>query len=367
MKVALVTSLCRGGPVTHATLLAGELRRLGVGVTAVVVDEQAAAAFAAEGVDVVRATPRWGRLGPAVVAACRGTDVVHSHDRHSALWVLGRLGMPGRARVHTLHGLPEPFLPIPGQPPPTRRDRLAYQVVEPALLRRADRVIVPSPMTRQLATQLGHRPEHLFVVPNGIRPRPAVPPPTDGAIGVIALLEPVKGVDVFLEAAARLRDRDPSARFVVAGDGPERVRLIALARQLGLGSVVRFLGSVPSADAVLPDLDVVVVSSHFETSSFVALETIAAGVPLVATRCGGLPEVVPADAATFVPPGDPAALADAIHAVRRDAAGARRRADAARRRVEANRPATAMASAIVDVYRDALGAADSPPPGHTLS
>ena len=183
---------------------------------------------------------------------------------------------------------------------------------------------------------------------------------------MIALLEPVKGVDVFLEAAARLRDRDPAARFVVAGDGPERASLTALARRLGLGSVVRFLGSVPSADAVLPELDVVVVCSHFETSSFVALEAIAAGVPLVATRCGGLPELVPADAATFVPPGDPAALADAIHAVRRDAAGARRRADAARRRVEVDRSAAAMAAAVLDVYRDALGAA-ADAQGHTLS
>jgi glycosyltransferase involved in cell wall biosynthesis len=354
MKVALVTSLRRGGPVTHATLLAGELRQLGVGVTAVVVDEEAAAAFAAEGADVVHATPRRGRLGPAVVAACREADVVHSHDRRSALWVLGRVRMPGRARVHTLHGLPEPFLPIPGQPSPTCRDRLAYQVLEPALLRRADRVIVPSPVTRQLATRLGHRAEHLLVVPNGIRPRSAVPPPADGAIGVIAVLEPVKGVDVFLEAAARLRDRDPTARFVIAGDGPERARLTALAGRLGLGPAVRFMGSIESADAVLPELDVVVVSSHFETSSFVALEAIAAGVPLVATRCGGLPEVVPADAATFVPPGDPTALADAIQAVRRNAADARRRADAARRRVEVDRSAAAMASAILDVYRSAL-------------
>jgi glycosyltransferase involved in cell wall biosynthesis len=355
VKVALVTSLRRGGPVTHATLLAGELRRLGVEVTAVVVDEAAASAFAAEGANVVSATPRRGRLGSAVVAACREADVVHSHDRRSALWVLGRADMPGRARVHTLHGLPEPFLPIPGQPPPTRRDRLVYQVVEPALLRRADRVIVPSPVTRRLATQLGHRAEHFLVVPNGIRPRPAVPPPADGAIGVLAVLEPVKGVDVFLEAAARLRDRDPTARFVVAGDGPERARLAELAGRLGLGSAVHFLGSVQSAEAVLSELDVLVVSSYFETSSFVALEAIAAGVPLVATRCGGLPEVIPADAATFVPPGDPTALADAIHAVRRDAAEARRRANVARRRIEVDRSAATTASAVLDVYRNALG------------
>ncbi|WP_160112724.1 glycosyltransferase family 4 protein [Mycobacterium sp. 3519A] len=355
MKVTLVTSLRRGGPITHARLLAGDLCRLGAAVTAVVVDEQTAASFAAEGADVVLAGTR--RLGGDAVAACRDADVVHSHDRRSALWVLGRARMPGRVRIHTLHGLPEPYLPIPGEPPPTPRDRVAYQIAEPALLRRADRVIVPSTATRRLAGKLGHRAARIAVVHNGIRPRPPVPQPADGAIGVIGILDPVKGVDVFLEAAALVRARDPTAHFVIAGDGPERARLIDLTDHLGLGSAVRFLGAVPSADAVFRELAVAVVSSHFESCSYVALEAIAAGVPLVATRCGGLPEVVPADDATFVPPGDPEALADAILAVRQDRESARRRADAARVRVQSECSAAATASAVLDVYREALESA----------
>jgi glycosyltransferase involved in cell wall biosynthesis len=355
VKVALVTSLRRGGPVTHARLLAGDLRRLGVAVTAVVVDEQTAACFAAEGADVVLAGTR--RLGADAVAACRGADVVHSHDRRSALWVLGRAHMPGRVRVHTLHGLADPFLPIPGTPSPTYRDRLAYQVVEPALIRRATRVVVPSMAARELAAKVGHHAERFTVVPNGVRARPSIPPSTTGAIGVIGVLEPVKGIDIFLEAAAMVRRRDPTEHFVVAGDGIERDRLTALAARLGLGSAVRFLGAVPSADAVFPELAVAVVSSHFESCSYVALEAIAAGVPLVATRCGGLPEVVPADDATFVPPGDPAALADAILAVRQDRESARRRADAARVRVQSECSAAATASAVLDVYREALTSA----------
>jgi glycosyltransferase involved in cell wall biosynthesis len=171
------------------------------------------------------------------------------------------------------------------------------------------------------------------------------------------VLEPVKGIDIFLEAAAMVRRRDPTEHFVVAGDGIERDRLTALAARLGLGSAVRLLGAVPSADAAFPELAVAVVSSHFESCSYVALEAIAAGVPLVATRCGGLPEVVPADDATFVPPGDPAALADAILAVRQDRESARRRADAARVRVQSECSAAATASAVLDVYREALTSA----------
>ena len=353
MKVTLVTSLSGGGPVTHATLLADELRRLNVDVTAVVVDEQTAGAFAAAGADVVYAGHR-RRTGSAVAKACRDADVVHSHDRRGALWVLGRVRMPGRVRVHTLHGLADAFLPIPGQPPPTLRDRLAYQVVEPALLRRADRVIVPSEATRRLATKLGHRAEQLFVVPNGVKPRPPVPRPADGAVGAIGILNPVKGFDVFLEAAALLRASDPTIRFVIAGDGPERARLHAMADRLGLGRAVQFLGAVRSADIVLPELDVIVISSHFESGPLIALEAIAAGVPLVATRCGGLPEMVPPDGATLVAPGDPKALADAIAAVRGDMVNARRRADAARHMVEADRSAATMASTILDIYRYAL-------------
>lgn len=359
MKVVLVTSLRRGGPVTHATLLAGELRRLGVSVTAVVADQGVAAGFAGEGADVVQVTPRQGRLGATGAAACRDADIVHSHDRRSALWMLARARLLGKARVHTLHGLADPFLPIPGQRPPNLRDRLAYQVAEPVLLRRADRVIVPSAATKRLAVQLGHRAD-LLVVPNGIRPRPPVSRPTDGAIGVIGILDVVKGVDVFLNAAAIVLERDRSARFVVAGDGPERGRLEALAGQLGLGSAVRFLGSVSSADAVLPELDALVVSSYFETGPYVALEAVAAGVPLVATRCGGLPELIPPDATTFVEPGDATAMADAIESVRRDIAGARIRADSARRYVESDRSAAGMAAAVLRLYRQALSKVPTP-------
>lgn len=359
MKVALVTSLPHGGPVTHAVLLAGELVRAGVDVTAVVAHEGAAAAFTATGAETVLATGH--RRASMVQRACRAADVVHTHDRRSALWVLGRSRPPGRVRVHTLHGLPEPYLAIPDQPGPTLRDRIAYQIVEPRLLGRAHCVIVPSEATRRAASGLGHPVASYVMIPNGVAPTAPLPPvatsPTlPPCVGTVAALETVKGVDVFLRAAARLQERRPTLRFVVAGDGPEGAHLRRLATALGLSESVRFTGHVPVA-SVLPGLSVVVVSSYFETSSFVALEAMAAGRPLVATRCGGLPEAVPAEAVTLVAPGDPAALADAVDGLLDDPREAGIRADAARAHVVAHRTAAGTAAAVLDTYRHALAGA----------
>lgn len=368
MRVLLVTTIERGGPVEHARLLARELVAAGAEVRAVTGSVAGAEAFAAAGADAVVVASRspFAATGPARVHRLgRDVDVVHSHDRRGGLWTLGPpRPRRGPARVHTLHGLPDAYLPLPDRPArPSRRDDLAYRVVEARLVGRADALLLPSRASLALASRLGYRTARAVVVPNGVDTGrgdgegggagAAGARPLGPDVGVLAVLEPVKGVDVFLAAAARLHADDPTLRFAIFGDGSQRPALEECSARAGLAGVVRFAGHVP-AEVALAQLRVLVVSSHFESGPLAMLEGMAAGVPVVATRVGGIPEAAPEEALVLVPPNDPAALADAIGATVRDPGAAAARAARARAHVVAQRSAAGMATATEAVYRGAL-------------
>jgi glycosyltransferase involved in cell wall biosynthesis len=122
---------------------------------------------------------------------------------------------------------------------------------------------------------------------------------------------------------------------VVVGDGPERAQLEALAGQLGLADRVHLAGHQQDVRPWLAALDVLVLSSDWEGMPNALLEAMAAGLPIVATAVGGVPEVV-VDGATglLVPPGDPSALAEAITRLLRDPDLRRTMGQAGRARVE---------------------------------
>jgi glycosyltransferase involved in cell wall biosynthesis/O-antigen ligase len=360
VRVVLVTSIPAGGPVEHARLLARELVLAGVSVRAVVCDEALAARFAAVGAEprVLPLRPGLDVAGAREVArACRGADVVHNHDPRSGLWA--RLSPPprrGGVIVHSLHGLPEPYLPPPAGPArPSVRAALLYGGVERGLAARADALVVPSRAAADaLAARLHYPRERLHVVANGVDPAPAVPDGGGSLVGTIAALEPVKGLDVFLRAAAEVRRARPSQRFAIAGDGPLAAPLRALVCELGLAGAVELWGYVPSAEA-LPRLAVFALASHFETSGIALLEAMAAGVPAVATRVGGIPESVPDGTAELVDAGDAGALAGAILRALDDPAAARRRALRAREIVAREFTPQRTARAMTRIYERALG------------
>ncbi len=117
------------------------------------------------------------------------------------------------------------------------------------------------------------------------------------------------GLDPLLDAARRWRALDPQPVLLVAGEGPDRG---ALQRRIAAeGLPVRLLGRRDDVPELLAAADVAVLSSRWEARSLLAQEALHAGVPLVATAVGGVPELV-GDAAELVPYGDPAALADAV-------------------------------------------------------
>lgn len=153
------------------------------------------------------------------------------------------------------------------------------------------------------------------VVYNGFDPGKVLPHDVRGSIGVLVgmgRLVPSKGWDIALRALAEC----PGTCFELIGDGPERGPLEALARQLGLDGRFTLRGVLPHAEALsaLRDATLVVVPSRRDTFGLVALEAMSAGRPVVATRAGGLPEVLADADALLVPPGDASALAAGIRA-----------------------------------------------------
>ncbi|MDT0632207.1 glycosyltransferase family 4 protein [Rubrivirga litoralis] len=162
--------------------------------------------------------------------------------------------------------------------------------------------------------------------------------PTPGRIVQVGTLRAVKGQDVMLRALARLRDRLPSARLDLIGDGPARDRLQALADELGVADAVTFVGRVPS-DEIRERLRTAAVSalpSRSEGLPLTLLEAMAVGTPVVASAVGGIPETagVP-PCAVLVPPEDPERLASALLSVLTDSEEAQALADRAAERVEA--------------------------------
>lgn len=359
MKVVLVTSIERGGPIEQSLLLARGLVRRGASVLVTCANEALRGRFEDHGVraevaplhhqaDVTGARRIW--------KLARGADVVHAHDRRAGLWIrLGPRPRRGGVRVYTAHGIPAAYYPPPvGPSRPGWRAAVLYRGVDGSLCARADAIVVPSnAVADDLVQRLGYPPDKLAIIPNGIELANS-PNSSDGAlIGTLSVLEPFKGIDVFLRAAALLAERHRNWRFVTFGSGSDAQRLAALGESLGIATRVERPGFVPSADA-LHRMRVYVLSSYWENAPMALLEAMAAGVPVVASAVDGVPEIVDHSVAQLVPPGDPEAIALAIERLCTDDDLRRRQTLAARQRVEERFSAEQNARTTGDLYEDLL-------------
>jgi len=169
----------------------------------------------------------------------------------------------------------------------------------------------------------------------------------------VAQLMHRKGIDVLLRAVAKLRD--PDLVCAVAGDGPERAALTTLAAELSLGDTVRFLGRRSDVGDLLAACDLFVLPSRAEGLGVAALEALGAARPVVASRVGGLAELL-ADGSVglLVPPGDADALAQAIARLRAEPELRARLAAAGPARVDRGYRCEQYVDRHVDVYRAVL-------------
>lgn len=180
----------------------------------------------------------------------------------------------------------------------------------------------------------------------------------------VGRLIPVKGFDVLLDAHAAAVSRDRRLRLAIVGDGPERAALVDRVSSLGVASSVTLVGAVPHDEipAYLAAADAVAVpsvrhGSYVDGLPNVALEAMAAGKPLIATRVGGLPELVDDGRnGVLVDERDPPGLSSAILALAGDAEFRARLGASAREQIRAERSWEAVARQLVDVYERAIAA-----------
>lgn len=242
---------------------------------------------------------------------------------------------------------------------------------------KAQYIAVSRALAGELAA-LGIPQEQISVIHNGIDPAPfeaAAAGPfsrrrkTDEIIvGTVARFAPQKGLTYFLQAAAALAPLFPRMRFLMIGDGPGRPVLEKLARQLDLSGRLSFCGYCTDLPRRLAGIDIFVLPSLTEGFSLTVLEAAAAGCAVVASRVGGLPEVITGGVhGLLVPPADAVALARAVAALARDPEQARRLARACRERVRTQFTLERMLSRTAALYDRLVGESRCRAPEFTKS
>jgi len=314
------------------------------------------------GVELRRATLPTARSAPALLRASLASarfarrfspTLIHSHNvRVTALARIGSQLSSPLSRpplLATYHGVP-------------------LEEIDGAAryLRLADAVACVSEGLREQLAERGVPERLLSVVPNGVEDATPLSaerraeidtelglPAGAQVVSVIGRLAPQKAHDRFLRAVSEVTAGDPDARFLVIGDGPLREGAEALRDELGLDRAVRFTGIRDDVPELIARSDLVVFSSIWEGLSIVALEALAAGVPVVSTDVAGARELLATGAGRIVAHDD-AELAAAITALLADP-GARAEMGAAGRALHAERFSTRrMAESYRELYLDLL-------------
>jgi glycosyltransferase involved in cell wall biosynthesis len=291
----------------------------------------------------------------------RRIDIVHTYSFYGNLFAVPPARLAGVPLVIASIRDRAPYL----TPMQKRAQKWACQF--------ADCILVNAAAVKDWLIGEGYDAAKIVVIPNGVelsrfdRVDGAEPPfralgIPDGApvVLVVSRLNPLKGLEPFLEAAALVARDFPTVRFVVAGDTNPNERpywstLTSLTGTLGLTDRVTFAGLRRDVPELLSAATVSVMPSLNEALSNVVLESMAAGAPVVATRVGGTPEAI-ADGINglLVPPGDPRAMAGAIGALLGDRERARRLGEAARQTINERFSMERMVSATAQLYEALL-------------
>jgi len=288
----------------------------------------------------------------------QNTDVLHCHDYKANLLGLLAVRLRPTKSVATLHGWG-----VQGQ-------KLAfYYWLDARTIRFFDVIVPVSDQTRRAAVAAGVPNRLMRVIRNGIDTRrfTAMPArreakralglgPRTPVVGTLCRLSPEKQLGMLLEAFGRVARVHRTVRLCIAGDGPERESLETLAASLGIRDRVVFLGHRSDVVGVYAALDVFALTSKNEALPMAVLEAMAAGVPVVATAVGGVPEVICHNrTGILTDPGD----TDAIEAGIRELLGNRglrgRLAREARQVARSQFSAQRRLSEIAEVYRELTG------------
>lgn len=285
-----------------------------------------------------------------------GIRVVHTHGYRPDVIDAPAVRAAGLPVVSTVHGFTGGGW-----------KNAVYEWLQVRSLRRMDRVLAVSRPLVDLLTRKGVPPDAVRLVPNAFAPsapplerreaRSALGLADDGpAVGWIGRMSREKGPDVLVAAAASAGTAGPE--WVMVGDGPERTACEGSVA--GESLPVHFAGMIPDAGRLVRAFDAVVLSSRTEGTPIVALEAMAAGVPVVATAVGGVPDLLADGAGVLVPPEDPGALARAVVDLLADPAAADAAVERARHRLETRYAVPAWIEAHQALYAEVASGRSRP-------
>lgn len=294
-------------------------------------------------------------------------NVVHAHLTYSAIWSawLSRsTGIPSFASLHVAPAATREFRK-------TLRFRLATdardRLMRFVLNRWSTGVIAVSEALRQTYLEGGGlSPEKVQVVHNGIElarfqrdraqtrarlERDFEIPAGAPILITVSVLRPAKGIEVLLDTVRRV----PDAYFLIVGGGPKEEEFRELAAKSGAGERVRWAGFRTDVDELLAGADVFVHPSLVDAFPTVLLEAMAAGLPVVASGVGGIPEIVnPGVTGKLVPPGDADALASALNSLLADPGMMARMSEAAQQRAQREFSAQAWLARLGQLYEQVV-------------
>jgi glycosyltransferase involved in cell wall biosynthesis len=275
-------------------------------------------------------------------------DVLHGHGAKGGAYA--RLASGNALRVYTPHG---------GSLHYSKHSPLGifYLTAERLLARRTDLFLFESAYgVSVFRKKVGEPHAPVRVVHNGVLEAEFVPvvPAADAAdIVFIGELRDIKGIDVLIDALGNLARGGRTVTAAIVGDGPDAAALRERGARQGVAGAIRFVGVLPAREGFRRGRILVVPSKH-ESLPYIVLEAGAAGVPMLATKVGGIPEIVGPAAGRLLPAGDPQALASAITAAldhpQELAAAARH----LRERIRTAFSAAAMAESVLAAYREAI-------------
>jgi glycosyltransferase involved in cell wall biosynthesis len=277
-------------------------------------------------------------------------DVLHGHGAKGAALARLTRSAPHAIRAYTPHGGSLVYCPgtISGG---------FYRSLERMLNWRTDLFLFESSYVADLFRAVIGRPRAMVrVVRNGIAesefaPVTVRPDATD--LVCVGELRPVKAIDVLIEALAILKRSGRRVSATIAGEGPDALKLQAQAARLGVADQVRFIGHCPARTAFTMGR-MLVIPSRAESLPYVVLEAAAAGLPIIGTRVGGVPEIFGPHAAHLIPPDDISALIGAITAAIDDPARMHAVAGSLKARVRSEFSVTTMIECNLAAYREAI-------------
>lgn len=277
-------------------------------------------------------------------------QVLHSHGAKAGVFVRLNGKRQNLIRIYTPHGgsLHYPSNTFKGK---------FYSGLERALMNRTDLFLFESEFARDTYQRMVGTPKSLVgCVFNGVTAKefePVIEADDATDVTYVGEFRHIKGADILIDAVAKLRSQGRPVTLTLGGDGEETASLRAQCELLKLGDAVRFLGHIPARYGFSKGR-LLVVPSRGDSMPYVVIEAAAAGVPMLASAIGGIPEIFGPYKDGLVPSADPDALAMAIARAIDDPSTAKQRAILLKQRVFEHFSQDAMVDGVLAGYRDAF-------------